>query len=155
MQISKNLDSLRTCFCVVVKLSNVHEKYTKKETCWLKSNENHKFSFIKYRAMFIPSKENEPVPQQLPLFSNLKIIIPSLTTYAVCTLAVYCCIGDCCYDCNAKANHFFISFRMSSFFRGNFERPRNIHHYFFQRNKLQPARIHTFERLICFDLLTK
>ena len=27
------LDSLRTCVCVVVKLSNVHEKYTKKETC--------------------------------------------------------------------------------------------------------------------------
>ena len=27
------LDSLITCFCVVVKLSNVHEKYTKKETC--------------------------------------------------------------------------------------------------------------------------
>ena len=33
MQISKKLDSLITCFCVVVKLSNVHEKYTKKETC--------------------------------------------------------------------------------------------------------------------------
>lgn len=33
MQISKKLDSLRACFCVVVKLSNLHEKYTKKETC--------------------------------------------------------------------------------------------------------------------------
>ena len=32
MQISKKLDSLRTCVCVIVKLSNVHEKYTKKET---------------------------------------------------------------------------------------------------------------------------
>ena len=87
MQISKKLDSLRTCFCVVVKLSNVREKYTKKE-----SNENHKFSFIKYTAMFIPFKENEPRPQQLPLFSDSKII-PSLhlDTYAVCTLAVYCC----------------------------------------------------------------
>ena len=31
MQISKKLDSLRTRFCVVVKLSNVHEKYTKKK----------------------------------------------------------------------------------------------------------------------------
>ena len=42
--------------------------------------------------MFIPFKENEPRPQQLPLFSDLKII-PSLhlDTYAVCTLAVYCC----------------------------------------------------------------
>ena len=86
MQISKKLDSLRTCFCVVVKLSKVREKYTKKE-----SNENHKFSFIKYTAMFIPFKENEPHPQQLPpLFSDLKII-PSLATYTVCTLAVYCC----------------------------------------------------------------
>ena len=59
--------------------------------------------------MFIPFKENEPRPQQLPLFSDLKII-PSLhlDTYAVCTLAVYCC-----YDCKkpskfTKANHFFI-----------------------------------------------
>ena len=85
------LDSLRTCFCVVVKLSNIHEKYTKKETCQLKSTENHKFSFTKYTAMFIPFKENEPHPQQLPpLFSDLKII-PSLATYAVCTLAMYCC----------------------------------------------------------------
>ena len=42
--------------------------------------------------MFIPFKENEPRPQQLPLFSDSKII-PSLhlDTYAVCTLAVYCC----------------------------------------------------------------
>lgn len=46
--------SLRTCFCVVVKLSNVHEKYTEKE---LKSNENHKCSFNKYIAMFIPFKD--------------------------------------------------------------------------------------------------
>ena len=86
MQISKKLDSLRTCFCERVKLSKVREKYTKKE-----SNENHKFSFIKYTAMFIPFKENELHPQQLPpLFSDLKII-PSLATYTVCTLAVYCC----------------------------------------------------------------
>ena len=42
--------------------------------------------------MFIPFKENEPRPQQLPLFSDLKII-PSvhLDTFAVCALAVYCC----------------------------------------------------------------
>ena len=41
--------------------------------------------------MFIPFKENEPHPQQVPsFFSDLKII-PSLATYAVCTLAVYCC----------------------------------------------------------------
>ena len=33
MQISKKLGSLRTCFCVVVKLSDVHEKYSKEETC--------------------------------------------------------------------------------------------------------------------------
>ena len=34
---------------------------------------------------------NKPHPQQLPPpFSNLKII-PSLATYAVGTLAVYCC----------------------------------------------------------------
>ena len=88
MQISKKLDSLRTCLCVVEKLSNVHEKYPKKETCKLKSNKNHKFSFIKYTAMFIPFKENEPHPQQLPpLFSDLKIT-PSLATYAVCTLCI-------------------------------------------------------------------
>ena len=36
---------------------------------------NHKFSFIEYTAMFIPFKENEPHPQQLPpLFSDWKII---------------------------------------------------------------------------------
>ena len=121
MQISKKLDSLRTCFCVVVKLSNVHEKYTKKETCSLKSNENHTFPFIKYTTMFILFKENEPHPQQLPpLLSDLKTI-PLLATHAVCTLAVYCCIADCCYDCNktqefTKANHFLIPLRMSSFF---------------------------------------
>ena len=41
--------------------------------------------------MFIPFTENEPHPQQLPpLFYDLKII-RSLATYAVCTLAVYCC----------------------------------------------------------------
>ena len=28
MQISENGDSLRKCFCGVVQLSNVHEKYT-------------------------------------------------------------------------------------------------------------------------------
>ena len=40
--------------------------------------------------MFIPFKENEPHPQQLPpLFSDLKII-PSLATDAMCTFAVYC-----------------------------------------------------------------
>ena len=37
-------------------------------------------------------------------------------------------------------------------------KPRNsqsIHPYFFQINKLQPPRINTFQRLICFDLLPK
>ena len=66
MKISKKLDSLRICFCVVVKLSNVHEKYTKRETCYLTSNENHKPSFIKYTATLIPFNENEPRPQQFP-----------------------------------------------------------------------------------------
>jgi len=63
---------------VVVKLSNVHEKYTKKE---LKSNENHKFSFNKYIAVYTVQGSNEPRSQQLliPLFSDLKI--SSLATF--------------------------------------------------------------------------
>ena len=153
MQISKKLDSLRTCFCVVVKLCNVHEKSLKKKHVNSSQMKITNFHFLNIQLCLYRYRKMS----QLPLFSDLKIIL-SLATYAVCQS---CIVTDCCYDCNktsefTKANHFFTSFSMSSFLseisKGH---TRSIHHYFFRINKLQPARINTFQPLICFDLLPK
>lgn len=89
MQISKKLDSLRTYFCVVVKLSNVHEKYTKKKK-YVNSSQTKitNFHLLNIKVCFYHSRKMSLVHNSF-LSSDLKII-PSLATYAVCTLAVYC-----------------------------------------------------------------
>ena len=70
-------------------------------------------------------------------------------------LAVYCCWLFLWLQQNLvihKANHFFTSFRMSSFVSETSKGKRVFITIFFQINKLQPARINTFQRLICFDI---
>ena len=111
------------------------------------------FHLLDVQLCLYRSRKMSLVHNKLPLFSDQKIIL-SLATYAVCQP---CIVADCSYDCNKnlgiqKGQPFLHIFQDVLLLQQNFERQQGFHHYFFQINKLRPARINTFQRLICFDI---
>ena len=71
MQISGNGDSLRHCFCGVVQLSNVHEKYTS-------SKRNYMLTQVKWKSQKTDSHESltEEVADSRVLRNSLPSLLP-------------------------------------------------------------------------------
>ena len=88
MQISIKLDSLKTCFCVVVKLNNVHENTLKKKHVTSSQVKITNFHLLNIQLCLHLSRKMSLVHNSFFLFSELKIILSYLATYPR-VLAVY------------------------------------------------------------------
>ena len=159
MQISIKLDSLKTCFCVVVKLNNVHENTLKKKHVTSSQVKITNFHLLNIQLCLHRSRKMSLVHNSFFLFSELKIILSYLATYPR-VLAVYwlslIVIMIATKPRDSQRPTIYSHLLGCSPSLAKLRKATEYSSLFFP-NKISFNQLtsNTFQRLICFDLLPK